>query len=131
MGILLRWLGAFVLLAAIFNPTRWNYVTWARVAWADQTPLIVFCGMILAVAAMIYVVATMRSIGLVGALVIAAVLAAGLWVLTDWGLLALGNSALNVWIGIFVLSLILGIGMSWSILRQRLSGQASVDEIGG
>jgi hypothetical protein len=36
-----------------------------------------------------------------------------------------------VWLGILALSLILGIGLSWSILRQRLSGQASVDEIEG
>lgn len=131
MGILLRWLGAFLLLAAIFNPTRWNYVTWAREAWADQMPLIVFCGLILAVAAMVYLVATMRSIGLIGALVIAAIFAAGLWVLTDWGLLGLSNAALNVWLTILVLSLILGIGMSWSILRQRLSGQQTTDEVDG
>mgnify|MGYP001765096979 CR=1 FL=1 len=131
MGFLLRWLVAFVLLAAIFNPTGWNYVTWARSAWADQMPLIVFSGLVLGVAAMVYLVATMRSIGLVGAAIIAAIFAAGIWVLSDWGLLGLGNSALNVWLGILVLSLILGIGMSWSILRQRLSGQASVDEIEG
>lgn len=131
MGILLRWLGAFLLLAAIFNPTRWNYVIWARANWADQMPLILFSGLILVVIAMVYVVATMRSIGLLGALVIAAIFAAGLWVLTDWGLLGLTNSALNVWLIILVLSLILGIGMSWSILRQRLSGQASVDEVDG
>lgn len=129
MGILLRWLGAFLLLAAIFNPTWWNYVIWARQSWADQMPLIVFSGLILAVVAMVYLVATMRSIGLLGALVIAAIFGAGLWVLTDWGLLALGNSALNTWLGILALSLILGVGMSWSILRQRLSGQASVDEV--
>lgn len=77
MGILLRWLGAFVLLAAIFNPTSWNYVTWARNAWGEQTPLIVFSGLILAVVAMVYLVATMRSIGLVGAVVIAAIFGAG------------------------------------------------------
>ncbi len=130
MGIFLRWLGAFLLLVAIFNPTRWNYVTWARSGWEDQMPLIVFSGLLLAVAAMVYVVATMRSIGILGAMIIAAIFGAGLWVLTDWGLLALGNSALTTWLVIFVLSLILGIGMSWSILRQRLSGQASVDEIG-
>ena len=47
MGFLLRWLGAFLLLAAIFNPTSWNYVTWARPAWGEQTPLIVFLGLIL------------------------------------------------------------------------------------
>lgn len=129
MGILLRWLGAFALLAVIFNPSRWNYVTWARGSWTDQMPLIVFCGLILAVVAMVYVVATMRSIGILGAIIIAAIFAAGLWVLTDWGLIGLQNSALNIWLGILVLSLILGAGMSWSILRQRLSGQASVDEI--
>ena len=131
MGILLRWLGAFLLLAAIFNPTSWNYVTWARNSWADQMPLIVFSGLILAVAAMVYLVATMRSIGLLGAVVIAAIFGAGLWVLTDWGLLGLENSALNIWLGIIALSLILGVGMSWSILRQRLSGQQTTDEVDG
>jgi hypothetical protein len=67
MGILLRWLGAFVLLAAIFNPTSWNFVTWARANWNDQMPLIVFGGLILAVVMMVYLVATMRSIGILGA----------------------------------------------------------------
>jgi hypothetical protein len=131
MGILLRWLGAFLLLAAIFNPTQWNYVTWARTGWADQMPLIIFTGLILAVITMVYLVATMRSIGILGALIIAAIFAAGLWVLTDWGLLGLANNALNIWLGIVALSLILGIGMSWSILRQRLSGQQTTDEVDG
>lgn len=129
MGILLRWLSAFLLLAAIFNPSPWNYVNWARTAWADQMPLIVFSGLILAVIAMVYLVATMRSIGVTGAIVIAAIFAAGLWVLSDWGILGLENSALNIWLGILALSLILGVGMSWSILRQRLSGQQTTDEV--
>ena len=43
----------------------------------------------------------------------------------------LANTSLNLWLGIFLLSVVLGIGLSWSILRQRLSGQASVDEIEG
>lgn len=131
MGFLLRWLGAFLLLAAIFNPTRWNYITWASAAWTDQMPMVVFLGLILAVIAMVYLVSTMRSIGILGALVIAAIFAAGLWVLTDWGLLGLSNAALNVWLTILVLSLILGVGMSWSILRQRLSGQQTTDEVDG
>jgi hypothetical protein len=131
MGILLRWLGAFLLLAAIFNPTRWNYVSWAKGHWSDQTPLVIFLGLILAVIAMVYLVSTMRSIGILGALVIAAIFGAGLWVLTDWGLLGLSNAALNVWLTILALSLILGIGMSWSILRQRLSGQQTTDEVDG
>jgi hypothetical protein len=131
MGILLRWLGAFVLLAATFNPTQWNYVRWVEVNWGLQTPLAVLLGLILAVGYIIYVGATFRSLGAFGMLVIAALFGAMIWVLIDWGVLALGNQNLNVWLGIFALSLILGIGLSWSILRQRLSGQASVDEIEG
>jgi hypothetical protein len=30
MGILLRWLGAFVLLALTYNPTEWNFTRWAE-----------------------------------------------------------------------------------------------------
>ncbi len=131
MGILLRWLGAFVLLAATFNPTQWNYVRWVEANWGIQTPLAVLLGLVLAVGYIIYVGATFRSLGAFGMLIIAALFGAMIWVLIDWGVLALGNQNLNVWLGIFALSLILGIGLSWSILRQRLSGQASVDEIEG
>jgi hypothetical protein len=131
MGILLRWLGAFALLAATFNPTPWNYVTWVRANWANQMPLALFLGLLLAVGFMIYIAATLRSIGPFGVILIAAIFGAGLWVLIDWGILSLANPTLNTWLGLVALSLILGIGLSWSLLRQRLSGQASVDEIDG
>lgn len=129
MGILLRWLGAFGLLAATFNPTPWNYVTWVQANWAGQMALAVFLGLLLAVGFLIYTVATLRSIGAFGVILIAAIFGAGLWVLIDWGVLSLNNSALNMWLGLLALSLILGLGLSWSILRQRLSGQATVDEV--
>jgi Family of unknown function (DUF6524) len=131
MGILLRWIGAFLLLAATFNPTQWNFVRWAEANWSAQMPLTLLLGLLLGVGYMIYIVATMRSIGAFGVVLIAAVVGAALWVLIDWGWLRLDNPDLNLWLGIFVLSLILGIGLSWSILRQRLSGQATVDEVEG
>jgi hypothetical protein len=131
MGVLLRWLGAFLLLAATFNPTQWNYVTWVQRAWADQMPLALLLGLLLAVGYMIYIVATLRSIGAFGVVLVAAIIGAALWVLIDWGWVSLANPSVNLWIGIFVLSVVLGVGLSWSILRQRLSGQASVDEVEG
>ena len=63
MGILLRWLGAVILVIATFNPTPWNYVRWVQSNWATQTPLAVFLGLLLGVAMAVYVVATLRSIG--------------------------------------------------------------------
>ena len=52
----------------------------------------------------------------------------GGWVLYDWDILSLDNSSLNVWLGILSLSLILGIGLSWSFVRRALSGQYDVDD---
>jgi hypothetical protein len=129
MALLLRWLGAFGLLSATYNPTAWNYVTWVRQNWESQMPLAVFLGLLLGVGFLIYTVATLRSIGAFGVILIGAIFGAGLWVLIDWGVLALNNSALNIWLCLLALSLILGLGLSWSILRQRLSGQATVDEV--
>jgi hypothetical protein len=131
MGVFLRWLGAFVLLTATFNPTDWNYLRWVQANFTSQMPLAVFLGLLLAVGYMVYVVATLRSIGAFGIVLVAAIFGAAVWVLADWGLLSLQNRSLNLWLAILALSVILGIGLSWSILRQKLSGQASVDEIEG
>lgn len=129
MGFLLRWLGAFALLSASYNPSQWNFFRWAEANFQNQLPLTVFLGLLLAVAFLIYAAATLRSLGAIGMLLVAAVFAALIWVLVDWGVLTTGNSALNIWLGILALSLVLGVGLSWSILWQRLSGQATVDEV--
>ncbi len=128
MGIFLRWLGAFVLLVATFNPTEWNYVKWSIANGNDQLPLTLFLGLLLLIGFLIYLLATLRSIGRFGMLLVAALFGSGLWVLHSWGLLSLENSTLNTWLGLFALSLILGVGLSWSILKRRLSGQATVDD---
>ena len=131
MGIFLRWLGAFVLLAATFNPTPWNFVRWAEANYTTQMPLTLLLGLLLGVGYMIYIGATLRSIGAFGVILVGAIVGALVWVLTDYGVLTLGSTALMTWLGICALSVVLGVGLSWSILRQRLSGQASVDEIEG
>jgi hypothetical protein len=129
MGILVRWFGAFALLAASYNPTPWNFFRWAEANYKAQLPLTVLLGLLLAVAFLIYLAATLRSLGPLGMMLVAAVFGAVIWVLVDWGILSTQNSALNIWLGILALSLVLGIGLSWSILWQRLSGQATVDEV--
>jgi hypothetical protein len=129
MGFLIRWLPAFALLALTFNPTEFNFVRWAQTAWDTQTPMVVLAGLILLTGYIIYLRATFRSIGTFGMGLIAAIFAALVWVLIDMGILGLENRSLNVWLGILALSLILGIGLSWSLVRRRLTGQADVDDI--
>jgi hypothetical protein len=96
--------------------------------YGEELPLTVFLGLLLLVAYIIFLRATLRSIGGFGMFLVAAVFAALVWVLHDRGLLSFGNSDLNVWMGILALSLVLGIGLSWSFVRRSLSGQFDVDE---
>lgn len=129
MGFVLRWIFAFALLAATFNPTDWNFVRWAGANWREETPLAALFAVLLVIGYVIYLRATLRSIGALGMLLVAALVAALAWVLIDWGVLALDNRDLNTWLGLFALSVVLGTGLSWSIVRRRLSGQADVDDV--
>lgn len=130
MGFFLRWLFAFALVAATFNPTEWNYVRWAREHYSRDTQLsiTVLLGLILLIGYVIYIRATLRSIGGFGVFLVLAVAGAILWVLYDFGLLTLDNSDILVWLGIFALSFVLFIGLSWSFVRRALSGQYDVDD---
>ena len=129
MGFVLRWIFALVLVAATYNPTEWNYIAWVTRSWPDQMPLAILLGLLLLVGYIIYLRATLRSIGAFGMMLILALVGALLWVAYDFGLLDLQNRNLTVWIGIIALSLVLGIGLSWSIVRRKLSGQADVDDV--
>jgi hypothetical protein len=129
MGVFFRWFVAFGMLSATYNPTPWNFFHWAQANYSAQLPLTVLLGLLLSVAYIIYIGATLRSLGPFGMALVTSVFAALIWVLVDWGMLSTGNSALNTWLGIMALSLVLGIGLSWSILWQRMSGQATVDEV--
>jgi len=129
MGYFLRWIFAFLLLALTFNPTDLNFVRWAMQNYATETPVTVLMGLLLTIGYIIYLRATLRSIGGFGMFLILAVVAALLWVLYDWGVLTLENRALNTWLGVFALSLVLGIGLSWSLVRRQLTGQADIDDV--
>lgn len=129
MGFVLRWLAALVLLTATFNPTQWNYLAWAQGNFESQLPLVALAGLVLVAGYVIYLRATLRSIGLFGMLLVFAIFAAAVWVLIDFGFVSLADPEITAWVAILALSLVLGIGLSWSIVRRRLTGQTDVDDV--
>ena len=129
MGFITRWFCAFALLAATFNPTPYNYVTWVRDFGGMNLSIAVLLGILLAIGYIIYLRATLRSIGVVGMLLVAGLVGAGLWVLYDLGILRLDNASFNVWLALGALSFVLGIGLSLSHVRRAISGQSDVDDV--
>ena len=96
MGVFLRWVFAFVLLAVTYNPTDWNYVRWTLANYENHLSLAVLLGLILLIGYIVYARATIRSIGGFGMLLVVAVVGALLWVLYDFGLLSLENDYDNI-----------------------------------
>ncbi|KUF11227.1 DUF6524 family protein [Pseudoponticoccus marisrubri] len=129
MSFVLRWLFAFLLLAATYNPTQWNFIRWSMAHYETRLSVVVLLGLVLLIGYVIYLRATLRSIGGFGMLLVLALVGAILWVLRDLGLMDLSDPKLATWVGIFALSLVLGVGLSWSIIRRRLSGQVDMDDV--
>ncbi len=128
-GFVLRWLFAFLLLAATYNPTDWNFTRWVMASGGDMMSVAVLGSLLLIVGYIIYLRATMRSIGPIGMLLVLGLVGALLWVAFDLGWMNFENPTANTWIALVAGTFVLGIGLSWSHVRRRLSGQADMDDV--
>ena len=129
MGFLIRWVFALILIVATWNPSFWSYSEWVAVNYTSQLPLAVLGALVLIAGYLVYLRATLNSIGIVGMVLILALVGAILWVMFSQGWLTFGNYALNSWIIILALSLVLAVGMYFSVMWRRMSGQVDVDEV--
>jgi Family of unknown function (DUF6524) len=66
-------------------------------------------------------------VGAIGLILSALVLSTLVWVLADYGILNPDRPSLLSWILLIIIGSILGIGLSWSLLRTRVTGQVEVD----
>ena len=128
-GFLIRWVVALVLVLATFNPTDYSLVGWLMTTpWDSSLPLKALLALVLLIGFVIYLRATMRSIGLFGVgLMVALFVVVGWVVLTYIGDGMLSTTVI-LWAVLLALSLILAVGLSWSHIRRKLSGQLDVDE---
>ncbi len=126
-SFLLRWIIALFLVFATFNPTEYSYYRWIAGFEEDGLPLKVLAGILLLILYVIYLRATWRSIGAIGVSLAAALLAALIWVSIDFGLLNLMQPTIMTWVLLFAVATILAVGISWSHIRRRITGQADID----
>jgi len=92
-------------------------------------PLEVIAGIVLLGLWIFFVRSTLLALGAVGVVLLIALFAAIVWWVVSHGWLDLGNHSAMAWIVLTILGIVLGFGMSWSHLRRRISGQASVDQV--
>jgi hypothetical protein len=126
---LIRLVAAMCLVFASYNPSGYSWYHWISNAPDRLDPLILFAGVVLLIGWVIYLRATARSLGVIGIILALAFVASLIWVLVDFGLLSVDNPEFFQYIVLFVLSLILATGMSWSHIRRKMTGQLDVDDI--
>jgi hypothetical protein len=122
----------FALVVATYNPTRFSYVRWLIEVMNDAErslgPEHFVVGVILVTGWTILIVATQKSLGPLGLLLAAAIIGGVVWLLTDIGLVSVASVSMLTWVILLCLALLLAVGLSWSHVWRRLTGQYEVDD---
>ena len=128
-GFLLRFLFALLLVMLTYNPSGYSYIDWVQSSISEITPLLVLAGICLVIGWVIYIRATLRSLGIIGLVLAVVFFSVIVWLLIDWGWLGTNNVTTMSWVVLCLISAVLAVGISWSHIRRRLSGQVDSDDV--
>jgi hypothetical protein len=120
---------ALALVLLTFNPTGHSYYHWLADGFPSVQPLEAVAGILLVIGWVVFVRSTLAAIGTLGLVLMLALCASIVWWMVSRGWLDVSNRSAMAWVVLLILGLVLGFGMSWSHIRRRLSGQASVDRV--
>ena len=127
-GFGLRVLFALILVLITYNPSGLSYYHWMMQSFEVFNVLVIPAGILLLIGWTMYIRATLRSLGPWGLFLTFALFGSLLWVVIDWGLVAVDNITALSWIIEVIMALVLGVGMSWSHVRRKISGQVDVED---
>lgn len=128
-SLLLRWLFAAALVFGTYNPTEFSYFSWFFAESFEFGPVPALVGIGLLIAWIVFLRATFLSLGWLGIILGAALFGCVIWLFVDLGWLSLESTSAISWLALLLLSMILAVGMSWSHIRRRLTGQVDVDDV--
>ena len=128
-SFLLRFLFAMLLVFLTYNPTEYCWVAWLQ----SDVPMVykAASGIVLLIGWVMYLRATWNSLGPIGTLLAAAFFGIIIWLFYEWGWFTVEDTTVIQWLVLFVVTGVLAVGMSWSHVRRKLSGQYDTDEIEG
>jgi len=124
----IRLVVAFVLVFTTYNPSGYSWFHWFSQAENKIDPMLALSAILLVIGWAIYIRATVRSLGVVGTVLAAALFGTVIWAAIDNQLLSLDDTTAMAYVVLIALSAIMAVGLSWSHIRRRMSGQLDVDD---
>ena len=130
VDFLWRWGAAIVLVFATYNPSGHSFVHWLMSSFGEQNlgAAQFLVGAVLIAGWAAYLVATGNSLGSLGTLIGAALIGGSIWLLAELGVVHADSTQSIIWLALIAIATLLAIGMSWSHIWRRLSGQLEVDD---
>ena len=128
-GILLRFAFAVVLVFSTYNPEGYSFYDWVIKPLPEFNALKIFVTVVLLILWTIYLRATFRSLGAIGLILALAFFGTLIWLLIDMDWIPTDSVRAVSYITLFVLCGVLTVGISWSHIRRRISGQLDVDDV--
>ena len=129
LGVLWRVAVAMALVFLTYNPTGISYFHWALTDFSTFSAIKALAGALLLAGWVFYLRAAISSLGFVGVILLLLILGAAVWLLVEQKILDPKEPGVLSWVALALVGLVLGIGMSWSLVRRRITGQVDVDEI--
>jgi hypothetical protein len=120
--MLVRILFAVILVVATWNPAGVSYVQWALIDTSTFDATKALVGVLLLAGWIMAVRATWVSLGLMGVVLAAVVIGVFVWWLISIGIVATDGRGF-LWIVLVAIGVVLGIGMGWSLVRAKATGQ--------
>ena len=124
-----RFLAALALVLLTFNPSGFSAFHWitSAIGASEFGPLHLLALGVLAAGWTVFWIATWRALDTVGVVLASIVLGAIIWLLIDIGLLTANSVSAATWIGLVFLAAVLTVGVSWSHIWRKITGQVNVE----
>jgi hypothetical protein len=125
-GFAIRWLWCALLIFATFNPTGYSYFHWVMGASEGQVSLKVLAGIALLTGDIALLRMMMVSVGYQGTAAIFSVIAVFLLSAIEFGLIERGSALWSGYWVLFILVTLLAVGLTWSHVQLRVTGERDV-----
>jgi hypothetical protein len=125
-GILWRVLVGMALVLLTYNPTGYSYFHWALTDFSTFSAVKGLAGVLLLAGWVFYLRAGLSSLGWIGVILLLLILGAVVWLLAEQKILDPNQPGVLSWMILIAVGLVLGVGMTWSLVRQRLTGQVDI-----
>ena len=116
---------AIALVLVTFNPSGYSLVHWIATPPVAFTPGKALAVLLLAIGWVVCLRTAFIALGKMGLLLGLSLFATLIWLLVDRDVLSLNGSGI-VWVVLVVVGVLLGVGLSWSLLRAKATGQIEV-----